>query len=706
MSALRGPRRLRTRALLAGATAAALVVGVVGPARSQEVTGTGTSALALLPADLSVEGLPPPVAASLGALVAEATNVEGGLAGLSLEGIGAAGQTAPGFDVSSADGDKSGSETREAGAGGVGAALQLLDYAVTATEDSATSRLGGLGGELTTPVGLGTTLDTQELLAAVTASDATGRLALDLSGLQLGLDELLPEDVLDALPLSVLLDLVDGLGLPLPAGLLSQVQDLEALPGTLADAIEAAGDLDALQDQVADLVADLPDLAGAQQAVTSAQATVTQLTSQISALNTQISGLTSQITSVQSQIDALPLISPLLPGLQTQLTQLTGERTTLQGQLGTLTTQLTSAQGVLAAAQAALDALLDQVDSLSPELAALLDQLTDLEGLLGRLLGQLDGLLDGLDLADLRVDLLDLLQGVPLLDLGELGIDLSTVADGAGSQGTATCTASGLVVLGSAVPTPTCAGIAGALDRLDSALADALAALPVAGALPTVDVGGLDVTSSGTGQPVEGISSAFARVTALTVDIAPAELTAVTDTLVPQLDGLLGQLTGLLDGLDLDGLDLGVLDVIPALAATGDAPTAAAIALPAGLDTALGQLQAVLDTLPTGAGLDGLTTVGLDAVLGAVDLTSTFTAAGAPTAPVTPATPGTPGSPTAPGTPAAPGGQLPRTGAGLHLLAMAALAALAAGATTVGVSTAVANGVHRTPLRSRGPRVW
>lgn len=704
MTAFKGSRRVRTRALLAGATAATLVVGVVGPAQSQEpIRGTGTSTLSLIPADLDVSGLPAPIAASLGTLVAEATNVSGGLAALSLDGTGAAGQTAPAFAVSSADGDKAGNETREAGAGRIGAVLRLLDYAVTATEDSATSRLAGAGGELTTPLGLGATAEAQELLAAVTANDATGALALDLSGLQIGLDDLLPADVLNALPLSVLLDLLDGLGIPLPTDLRNQVRDLQALPGTLTQATKAANDLKGLQSQIAALLAQLPNLSGAQKAVTDAQATVNQLTSQISTITSQVTGLTGQIDSLTQQRSALnPILDMLqINQLTAQIDQLTGERTTLQGQVTTLTSQLTSAQGLLTQAQKALDDLLSQVGTLNPDLAALLARLADLEALLNRLLGQLTGVLDGLDLPDLRLDLLDLLKGTSLLDLGDLGIDLSAVADGTGSEGTATCSASGLEVLGTAVPTPSCADVAGALDRLDSALRDGLAALPVSGALPAVDVGGLDVTSSGVRQAVDGTSEAFARVDALTVGVSPARLTAVTDSLLPQLDGLIGQLTGALGGLDLALLDR--LPTLPGISAAGtDDVSASAVQLPAGLDASLGQLKGVLGTLPTGGALAGLSTVGLDAVLGAVDVTSTFTAAGAPTAPGTPTTPGTPGSPAAPGTPGTPGapGQLPRTGAEFHLLLMAALAALAAGATTVGVGQAFAGGVHRAARRS------
>ena len=345
---------------------------------------------------------------------------------------------------------------------------------------------------------------------------------------------------------------------------------------------------------------------------------------------------------------------------------------------------MTSAQSVLTSAQAALDSALAAAGNVNSTLQGLLDQLPAVQNLLDGLLGQLDDLLGGaggLNPADLRDSLLGALTGTPLLDLGSIDLSLKTLADGVSSSGTVTCTATGLKVLGQAIPTPACSDVGAALDTLTGALGDVLAALPVAVPVPAIDAGGLETTSSGSGVPdANGVSNAVAQVSALTLDIAPVELSGVVDGLVSQLNGLVGQLDGLVPGLDvLGGLPL-------QLATTGPA---SALPVPSDLGSLLGTLQGVLDTLPTGSALDGLSTAGISAALGTVNLQSSFASA------ATPATPTTPGSPSTPSTPAAP--DLPRTGADEFTLLMAALAALAAGAVTVALGRSSELGMLRLP---------
>ena len=245
MSGLAGSVRHRARVVGVSAIAAVLVLGIVGPARSAEVpSGTGTSALTVVPGSLAITGPPVPVDTTLGTLVADATNTDNPVARLVLSGIGAAGQQAADFAVSSADGNQTGNEQRSAGAAGVGATVGLVDYAVQSGTDTATAGLSALGAAVTTPIGLGTDVDAQQLS---TPGDAHLLRRLDPGhhrGPPARLGGSPTPVVLDALPLSMVLDLIDALGLPLPADLTGQITDLDSLLTTLQGAVGAAGDLD------------------------------------------------------------------------------------------------------------------------------------------------------------------------------------------------------------------------------------------------------------------------------------------------------------------------------------------------------------------------------------------------------------------------------------------------------------------------------
>lgn len=694
MHAVKGSMRNRVRVGVVSAIAAGLVFGIAGPAQTQTLpTGTGTSTLSVVPATLDLSGLPADLDTTIGTLVAQATNTGDPVARLALGGLGAAGQTAPALDVTSADGDRSGNEQRSAGAAGVEATLGLVDYAVQSGADTATASVAALAGEITTPLGLGASLDAQQLGATATPTGTASKVALTVTGLEVGLDDLLPADLLAALPLDIVLDLVASLGLPIPADLTDQIGDVDALVTTLQDAVDAAGDLAATQALLDDALTTDTAVAAAQDAVDAAQATVDQLAAQAAQIAAQIATTESSIASLEDQKSALDPLTQF-----TQITQLTAQITSLQttlsslqSQAATTATALTAAEADLAAAEALLDDAIAAAADLDPAIVALVDQLAALEALLDGLLADLDGLLGGLDLANLRLDLLDALTGAPLLDLGRLDLGLLTSADGLASTGAVTCAVSDLVVLGTAVPAPECGDIGTALDGLAAAIGDALAVLPVTAPVPTVTAGGLDMASSGAGTPnADGVSTAFARVTALTLDIAPVQLTSVVDDLVAELEALIGELDTLVAGLDVAG-------VVP-LALGGTAPGAASLAVPVTLGEALAELQDVLATLPTGDALDGLGTLGLTTALGAVDLGSTFTAqsAAVPAQPNTPAGPDTPANPSGPATPSGPT-SLPTTGFGLHTVLMAALAALAAGGVTVGLGRGVGLGLHRRP---------
>lgn len=727
--------------------AAALVVSASGTARSSAVpSGTGAASLRFVPATLGVE-LPLADAAgvALGRLVMEAGTTADPVARLAFEGLGAAGVGTAPLGLSSANGDHRGGDERSADAAGVSALLRLVDYTVRADTTSALAQLGALEGAIDAPLGLGLRLQGQEVTTSVSATEAASSISLTISGVQLGLDDLLPADVLAGLPLGAVLDLVDGLDVAVPTDLANVVAEVDGVVATLREAGATAGDLAEVASTLRSAVGSDPTLAalqaavddagadvtaaqaardGAAAAVGAATAAVTAIEGELAALRTQTAGLAAEIATIESTIAGLEaeaaalLVSPLrVVEIAAELLALDAELAAAAAELAPLLAEVTALEGALAGARSALagaqddlaaaEVLLDQAETvlvaaeaalaaaLAQLQATLVAELDALQQVLDDLLAELDLLLDGVDLEPVRLDLVELLTAAPLLDLGTLVLDLSTQADVTGSLGRATCRAADLEVLGVAVPTPDCAAIGAALGQLSGAIADVLGSLPVLGARPTVLAAGPAVTSSGAGSPdADGRSASAVDVVPLRLAIPAVSLSGVVDDLVAELDLLVSELLG--------------------SAAVGDAQR-----------QVLGQLDATVAALPTGAALGGLQTTGLDVALAEIGLTSSFTAqqvggvepvpaAPGAEAPVAGAPGGSPapvgvGSPPAPvpgtGSPAGaapagapgdassrsgrpssvPGATLPRTGGDLATLVAAAVAALAAGSASLGV---------------------
>lgn len=720
-------RRERIRVGVVAAVAVVFLVGAVTPAHTAESpVGTGTSILSIIPASVDLTGLPVDVDASLGTLLADATNVADPVARLALAGVGGGGQSAPDIGFTSADGTDRGSESRSAGAGGMSASVDLVDYLVEAGADAAVAELSGLAATIETPLALGADAQAQGLRVTVDPTGTAGSIVLQVSGLTFGLGDLLPADVLNALPLTTVLDLVDSLDLPVSGDLLGQIADIDALLSTLTTAVEQAEVLADLQSQVDAAASDLPELdavVAAEQAVADAEAAVAaleaqaaQLTTDIAAVETEIAALEAELLSLDPILDLLRIneINAALLALEEELAVLEAELEAIETtELPPALADLEAALVVLADAQAALEAALIELG-----FGDLLAELALVEGVLGDLLDRLADLLDGLDLDALLDGLLGALTGTPLLDLGSIELRLGTSADGTSSIGTVTCTATGLRVLDRSVATPGCDAVGAALDSLAATITDTLNALPVAGVVPAVTTTGLDTSSSGT-RPADadGVSTAFARVSALSLAIPPVGLVATTDALVTELETLIGELDSLLPGLEVGDLSTAQ--------GTGGSFQSLALDVPLDLEASLTDLQGTLDSLPTGDALDGLSTVGVGAVLGAVGLESSFAASSAaapgspaapagprtpdapgapvgPSAPGAPSAPGGPGGPGAPGAPAGPGGSLPRTGSDLHLLLMAALAAISAGGVTVVGARGATSGLLPVPRKRAG----
>lgn len=659
-----------------------MVLAVSGAARSAEpVEGTGTSTVTITPAALGVD-LPvgTDVDAALARLSLEATNVGGGVATLVLEGLTLNDQSVAPLAVSSVDGDKEGDEGQELSVAGFSALVGLVDYAVTAGDGTARSGVGALSAAVETPIGLDLGLDAQEVASSVTKTGTASEVVLNVSGLELGLGDLLPADLLAGLPLGVVLELIEGLDIAVPGDLAELIAAVEALVPTLEDTIAAIGDLEAAEDELTALIADSPTLAALQDAVDDAAAAVVTATTNVATATQAVVDAQAAVDALEASIAALEAeaetLDPLDPLDAARLLEIAADLLVLEDDLADAEATLLAAQDDLAAAEAALaqaeqdlaDAEAALLAGIEDVAAALVAEIERLQAIVDDLLAQLTDLLVGLDLLDLRLDLVDLLLDTPVLDLGAMVLDLRTEADGTSSLGTATCTVGETRVLGAVVPVPDCAALDGALTSVTDALATVLDVLPLSVPVPTVTASGPTVTSSGAGTVDElGRTAASAEVSPLRLDVPSVALTSVVDDLVADLEALVAEL--------LSEVDL--------LANTGY--SAADVTLPASLDALVAELLASLDALPLGDALDGLRTLGVGASAGTVALSSGFTAQqGAEPDDGDPGD-GTGGPGDTSGGPAStPSGTLPRTGLDLGTALAAAVAALAAGGVAMG----------------------
>lgn len=549
------------------------------------------------------------------------------------------------------------------------------------TDGTARSLITALAGSLDAGLaGLAVSTPEQGAATVVDAVSSTATNGAVLSGLSLGLTDVLPADLLARLPLEVLLGLVDQLPVALPADLdvEAALAEVQAAVAELQAALDAAvRDLPA---QIADARTVIEELRG--QLDDTLSTDVAELEAQIAVLDETIATLQAEIATLTALLDSatcdgVTLLDPLLGPICDEIAALEQELAEAQEERQALVAQLELVNEI-AAAEQTLDALIDQL-------------ITAIEGVLDSpLSGDITLLLEGL-----VADLLEGLQGLELLGVGRTEVGVHTVATGDDATAGVLCAVSGVSVLGQGYDADTCDELRGALTEVRTTLLGVLADLPIAGdlAADVVSVGGLETTTEETADG--GYRAARAAVTPLHLGVQPIALTTVTDGLV---DGLLGDLVGQLEAL------LGTVGDVTGVAAAS--PVAAA-ALPDDLTALIGELESLLV-----ADLDGAVTPALSLTGLGISSVSEFSPAGlapvpvdTPTTPTTPTSPGTPGTPTAPGTPGAapvtgtpdtvqpvagppaqptPSGSLPRTGGyGLVGLALALLSIGAGGTMTL-----------------------
>ena len=486
--------------------------------------------------------------------------------------------------------------------------VHIVGYDVHAGGDTAHSSLDALTATAaTSPLAVQVDLGQHGVDATVDATQSSSAINLTVSGLSIGMGDLLPTDVLDGLPLSGLIDLVSGLGLTPPAGATSVVNQLGTLTGELSDVSAAASDLEAAQTALAGLLGAIPSTAAAQQQLTDAQ---TQLANDLAALlvaQQQLGTDTTIAQDLQTQLDAANAdviywtgqlnLAALLAAqataaqLQTQVDQANATVTADQQVVTTLTQQVSADQAAVTAAQDALDLLADQVALANQAVAdaqAVVDQLTT------TLTDLIDGFTTDLgalpDLTALRAQLVAALTAAPLLDVGTLGATLSSTAANGSGAGTVTCTVTGASVLGQPIPAGPCSDLVSSFAGISSAVAGALAQLPLAQSLAPA-LGGLAASTAGSSPaPNDVDTTGSAALTPLHLNLPSGTLAALADPAVAALSGALTPTQQALAGLGLP-------------------------ALTSALTGSLGTLGTTLAAMPSGATLAGLHTVGVDVTL-------------------------------------------------------------------------------------------
>jgi hypothetical protein len=601
----------------------------------------------------------------LGALTAQALTDTGLLASLGVNGGAVLGGALPGWTIDTTGGPQSADHDIALTTGSAAADVDLIGYDVNAAGATAHSSLDSLTGTAaTSPLAVHVDLGQHGVDATVQPDTSSSTVNLTVTGLQIGMGDLLSSDVLDALPLSGLVDLVSGLGLTLPAGATGVQSELDALTAELATLQDATAQLGAAQTTLATLLASIPstttaqqqltdaqtqlandlaalqlaqsqlgvdttaaqdlaaqlatatdDVAAAQQQLDDANAAVTNWTNQVNTLSAQLATLVGdplkalQAAQVSAQLqdaqDQLAAAQADVTAAQTALTAAQGTATQLQQQVDQANTTVTADQQNVAtlqqlvpADQAAVDTAQSALDALVATVLAGNQQVIDdqtavstLTTALTTLVGTFDTDLGALpDLAALRSQLVDALTAAPLLDLGTLGATLSsTAADDAGT-GSVTCTVTGASVLGQPIPVGPCSGLVSHFADIVNAVAGALAQLPLAQAVTPVLDGLAQSTTLTTPAAGDADTTGAAGLTPLHLVLPSATLAALTDPAVSALAAALGPTQTALGALGLP-------------------------AVTSALTGSLGPLGTSLAAMPTGGGLAGLHTAGVDVSL-------------------------------------------------------------------------------------------
>ncbi len=298
-------------------------------ATSEQPTGEGTVSTTLTLADLDLAEVPAlgDIDAALGQLLLGATTVDGSEALIGFDGLRVGSESVASWRESSNEGTQQGSVDHSVGDETLGASVELVDYVVDAGDDHATAALSALSGRIDMgPLGLSADLGDRGTSARVTRTEAAGSTVVSVDGLQLDLGDLLPADILSNLPLGVVLDLIEGLELPLDGDLSAAVELLRELIQTLTDIEGVLNDIREARDELRALLADVPEVAGAEETLAAAEAALADALADLAEAQIAVEEAVAAVAEAEADLAAataaVEAIEEQLEPLQAQITQL------------------------------------------------------------------------------------------------------------------------------------------------------------------------------------------------------------------------------------------------------------------------------------------------------------------------------------------------------------------------------------------------
>ncbi|MFN2526426.1 MAG: hypothetical protein ABR505_09220 [Actinomycetota bacterium] len=685
-------RKFFAAALLV-ATGAALVAPMA-VAGSAPARGKGEASSTFRAFEIALTHVPQigDVSASVGVVHLDASTLSAPVASVVIEAIRSGGQSAGTFSASSNDAESSQSVTVPFDGPLTSGEISIAELLAMADTDSATAALGALQSELGLgPLGMSASSPRQGIESIADPFGSVSSSGFSVGPFALTVGDLLPPDLLEALPLSVVWDLAKNLPVDAAQQLRSTIRTLR----DLADSIEAIetvnAQLDAAEAQLDSIAAGSPALDDALEAVDASEAAVGPAVASVDAAEAQMSIAQAEVDARQAEVDGLVeqrdsldqqlaacTVPAVCTNLQSQIdgvdaqmataeVELAGAQTELesaQAALADADAQLQAAEEVLAEAIAALEALLDETS------AQLVDLVDELQAELDELLSTLDELLASIpNLSDLISDVVFEIAGTPLFEIGKIEVRSfaqSDAVDGASDVG---CKITGARVLGEALPGTSCDAVKQAWSDVESAISGVLDSLPVSN-LPQISVEGLHTYAlASDGPDAQGFNSSSAGLSALRLAVPSVALIDVTDQLVANVTAEVEALLGT------------------------DIPDAE-------LASILDQVTAQLGALPVGDALSGLRTVGVQAAMAEVANHSRFRANKASVAPVpNPHTPPTPGDPNSP----QPHAPMPFTGHEVTYWAVMASVLLTVGAMVWHAGRRWESTMEMTPTRVARP---
>jgi tetratricopeptide (TPR) repeat protein len=315
---------------------------------------------------------------------------------LGLVGGQAVGTPVGAWQRSTEDGNRRGDASVPLSGPGIDGAVDLLGYAVEASDRDARALLTGLGGRLSTgPIGLGLDAGTRGIVTRVDGGTATATTSLALQSVELRLGDLLPAELLDRLPLGVVLDLLDRLPVTLPdvQELREQVAELRA---GLRDVSRLLDELTRTRQELRALVGDDPAVRAAERPVARAEVTLasarTDLTAAVAARDAAQTTLSDAESALAAAVAAAAAthaelaaeLAAAVANREAAAEAVTVARAALdasQADLAAATSTHDDAADEQAAAQATVDALTAELEAIDADIAALEAELLTLDPL-------------------------------------------------------------------------------------------------------------------------------------------------------------------------------------------------------------------------------------------------------------------------------------------------------------------------------------